>query len=75
MLSFFMQKNIAFASSHQRRDGPENNLKPPVSEHYYAKRYNPSYAINYIVEMAGQGKRCQKKNPESVEAYILINFR
>ena|GEM_PF-2207693 len=36
---FQIKKNIAFASSHQRRDGPEYVVKPPVSERYYDKRY------------------------------------
>jgi len=37
--TFQIKKNIAFASSHQRRDGSENVVKPPVSERYYDKRY------------------------------------
>jgi len=39
---FQIKKNIAFASSHQRHDGPENVVKPSVSERYYDKRYKPA---------------------------------
>jgi len=58
---FQFKKNIAFASSHQRRDGPVNVVKPPVSERYYDKRYN------YEISKREEGINMQEDSLTQVE--------